>query len=269
MTSSWIISMVRGRDADTKWIPKEPKQSDQPGHIPVGNCSIVVPDYLVLWFDPMSNHSKECPSEVTSPVYSQGRLDVLVSSIPRVCNNTQMGSFTKVIFSRGTEAIKTMPTKALFTMLNWLPADLKAVQLTLNSAIRLNACGRNYGHSRIIKQFKSLHLNFDYCITKPNIDNQFTLTAPRGVEKWVVVSLLKELVLDLSTAVVFFRQKYLLLKEQGIGYANMGPWFTLMAPRGVEKWVVVSLLKELVLDLPTAVVFFRQKYLLLKEQGIV
>ncbi|KNC34931.1 hypothetical protein FF38_11083 [Lucilia cuprina] len=52
-------------------INTTPKPTDQSGHSPVVNWPTVVPVYVVLWLDPMSNHTKDKPrSKVTSSVHS-------------------------------------------------------------------------------------------------------------------------------------------------------------------------------------------------------
>ncbi|KNC33028.1 hypothetical protein FF38_02873 [Lucilia cuprina] len=52
------------------------------GHNPAGNWPPVVPDYIVLWLDLMPNHCEaKLRINLTSPVYSPGRLEVLVAPI--------------------------------------------------------------------------------------------------------------------------------------------------------------------------------------------
>ena len=76
-----------------------------------------------------------------------------------------------------TGAMRSTPTKALFAMLNWLPANLLVRQTAINTAIRLSAAGdwreRTYGHSSILRIIDDLPDHIDYCIPTPFFDRKF------------------------------------------------------------------------------------------------
>ncbi|KAI8116739.1 Retrovirus-related Pol polyprotein from transposon 297 [Lucilia cuprina] len=76
-----------------------------------------------------------------------------------------------------TGALITTPSKALFTMLNWLSVDLLARKLAMSTAARLSVTGKwnqcSIGHARIIDLIPDNQYIVDYCIPVPSLVRKF------------------------------------------------------------------------------------------------
>ncbi|XP_065359422.1 uncharacterized protein LOC135953441 [Calliphora vicina] len=83
-----------------------------------------------------------------------------------------------------TGALRSTPSRALFVMMHWLPADLMAKQLAINSAVRLSTVGAwrssCTGHASILGGISYIPANIDYCTPLPFIDRRFSVSLTGG-----------------------------------------------------------------------------------------
>ena len=103
--------------------------------------------------------------------------------------STYFGIFERILRSSAlliTGALRTTPSKALFVLMNWLPVDLMAKQIAIMSAIRLKATGawneRVYGHATVLGLLNDIPCNIDYCIPKPFLDRNFSVSISAAPE---------------------------------------------------------------------------------------
>lgn len=93
-------------------------------------------------------------------------------------HQTKFDGIKKMVAIPVAGAIRTTPSKALFTILNWLLSNILANKLPTNIAVRLRATGAwsddNIGHARILYEINS-HLNANYNTPDPIFDTGFTV----------------------------------------------------------------------------------------------
>ena len=82
-----------------------------------------------------------------------------------------------------TGALRTTPSKALFTILNWLPPDIAAKKIAAQTALRLCATRawkyQGYGHANILGNIYREY-KVDYSIPTPLFDSGFMVHIPEG-----------------------------------------------------------------------------------------
>ena len=80
-----------------------------------------------------------------------------------------------------TGALRTTPTKALLTILNWLPPDILAKQIAAQTAVRLKANKAwnkyHYGHAKILG-IVNWNKEVDYVTPGPTFDPSFQVEIP-------------------------------------------------------------------------------------------